>query len=300
VDSEDPAIPGGLLWHYTDFNAFEKIISTDVMRASSLFYLNDAKEYAHGMEMLEHAGDMEGFPDVGLPNGASIGPAMVNHARGYLRHNLQQDIYVTCFSEEPDDLSQWRGYASTPPSFALGFDRERLKERALTQGLEMHQVEYDSKGLLNFFYDKMLHAVNSAVSKADKSDPHRTGTIMLTAREGEWSGFALMEMSKIIARNKSESFKAEREVRLVQRLYGPNPPNHKPYEQHFRKSGSQIVPYIEWKLRGADSNESSLTALIVGPGPHKAEVAKVAKRMLDAKSHSSVDVFESRVPFRNW
>ncbi len=51
------------------------------------------------------------------------------------------EMYVACFTEASDLLSQWRGYAS-PSGYALGFSLDGLKEMAAKQHLEIGPVAY--------------------------------------------------------------------------------------------------------------------------------------------------------------
>lgn len=59
--------------------------------------------------------------------------------------------FVTCFSEEPDILSQWRGYANDGKGCCLGFSKSVLKKYCDNSNgvLRLEKVQYISHDKLN-------------------------------------------------------------------------------------------------------------------------------------------------------
>ena len=55
--------------------------------------------------------------------------------------------YVVCFSEDPDSLGQWRGYANNACGCSIGFSKELLEQYCLNTGriIELQKVEYKTQ-----------------------------------------------------------------------------------------------------------------------------------------------------------
>src|SRR5712691_7887648 len=52
-------------------------------------------------------------------------------------------ICITCFCENGDLLSQWRGYSAHGYGYSLGFDTTILRERAASSGFILGRCIYD-------------------------------------------------------------------------------------------------------------------------------------------------------------
>src|SRR5262249_33733096 len=115
------------------------------------------------------------------------------------------DVFVACFSEEGDSLSQWRGYCGRESGFSLGFPSERLQAAT---GRPLVACVYDWEQqliLLNELLDEIL----------DKA--HSLSLVESTKRESliEYikDDFAL-EFVILASYLKHPSFSEEREWRL--------------------------------------------------------------------------------------
>jgi hypothetical protein len=108
---------GHVLWHYTSWDGLQGIADKNEIWASNIQNLNDAREYKHGVEIIER------FID------ASIIAKDDLERRFNQRANL---FYAVSLSGQFDALSQWRGYSGSTGGFALGFRRDALN--ALSSG----------------------------------------------------------------------------------------------------------------------------------------------------------------------
>ena len=129
-----------LIWHYTS-SGFEDILRTKTIWLSDARYLNDGAELAW----------VDGAVKAGALAAAS------NPARGPMAAEAMQrkreavewifssqnrlDVYVGCFSQFGDSLSQWRDYAGRYGA-AFGFDRMALEQLADDFGVKVRPCFY--------------------------------------------------------------------------------------------------------------------------------------------------------------
>jgi hypothetical protein len=61
------------------------------------------------------------------------------------------NIFVCSLTEVADLLSQWRGYCSVGTGYSIGFDSEKLLERARKQNFLLGACEYSDSGQRQMF-----------------------------------------------------------------------------------------------------------------------------------------------------
>ena len=105
------------LYHYTNANSFLGIIQKTEMWASHIRFMNDLKEEVYALELLERR-----LPD--LLKTTLLNPnKMIKLIQKYFdEENSKLGIFVLSFSENSDDLNQWRGYANGTPSYCIKFN----------------------------------------------------------------------------------------------------------------------------------------------------------------------------------
>src|ERR1043165_426819 len=92
------------VYHYTCGAGLHGILSSNTLRGSNFAFMNDRSAFSYGIEMVRTK----------LLNTAQQIPD-ANVKRAFLlAHKLLEqppcDVYLTCFCEASDLLSQWRGY----------------------------------------------------------------------------------------------------------------------------------------------------------------------------------------------
>lgn len=111
--------PPSQIYHYTNSKGLIGIITSGKIRASHAQFMNDRTEFIHGKEImcrcLEKAENEESDRDVAdLFKWAKI--RLIDQRIEPL------DIYLACFTEDPDSLSQWITYSDDAHGYVLGFD----------------------------------------------------------------------------------------------------------------------------------------------------------------------------------
>lgn len=282
-----------LLWHYTSFKGLNGIVAEGELVASSLAYLNDTREFQYTISALLPLLDSQGVPLSDLVTGLFFRnvPSMVKAVFGHIRG---QGTYVTCFSQEPDDLSQWRSYTPQPPGFAIGFEPHELGLLANTNAFGMESCRYPKNDELLAEIRATLADATAGMEEERKRLPVPSQPEALERFTEKWTTKIVAAMVLLAQRNKHPKFAAEKEVRLIGGAF-------KPEQQRaiqYRLSGSLIVPYIKIPAR-LPEGPSPIKTILVGPCPHQEAVIAVTRQMC-IQHHVNAEVSSSAVPFRNW
>ncbi len=95
------------LYHYTTAEGLKGIIENQEIWASDIFSLNDASEVYHGVALLKkHLATQQETSEGRLNTSLEA----FREALGEIGPHTATPTYVCSFSEEPNDLSQWRAY----------------------------------------------------------------------------------------------------------------------------------------------------------------------------------------------
>ena len=130
-----------ILYHYCGLDAFLSIIKNSTLWLSDIRKSNDYLECVYCRDKINEK--IRGFLE-------DDKEALEAWGFGYnINSDLSMDMisYVACFSENKDQLSQWRGYADNGAGIAVGFSRESfadLKEAAPSH-ISFRKVIYDEK-----------------------------------------------------------------------------------------------------------------------------------------------------------
>jgi hypothetical protein len=289
-----------IVYHYTTSAGLQGIVESQSLWATDAEFLNDAQELQYGRTELCEALSRQAesiFSSGLLPDPASdyrgpgLGGAdysratMIRNAVEYLTVSAGAEkkaeavpTYVTCFCEEGDLLSQWRGYGSGG-GFALGLRRDALgrmpspDQSHLQPGStpQLVRVEY-GPAAVSRMVDRMLRDLAPVAA----GHPGAAG----------WSAGAWRAVPAL-ASVKHEAFSEEREWRLiaVQNLST---------ETKFRITTYGLVPHVELPLDLA----TAVQDVVVGPGSHADLRALSARRLLMRAGLRQVPVQISAAPFR--
>lgn len=273
--------------HYTSQPGLIGIISTEVIWATNIKFLNDEHEYQDALNLVEE-----------IIKKSKITPDHRDHAvyKTYIeRINRKlktldayttESIFTFSLSQETDLLSQWRGYCSQNNGYCIVFDIDKLYEKIKSVCESVHLVscvyerkdkERKLKDLLNQYWSKYLSV----------SDDKKRKTIM--------DNFA-DEVMLLASHFKHPSFSEEREKRIV--VFSEHVPDsgHK-----FREGKFSIIPYIE-----LPAPRDYIKIIIIGPTSNK-NLAKRALEMFLEKAFGfppslfgDLDVEFSITPYRPW
>ena len=260
------------IYHYTSQEGLLGIIHEGILRVSSIRHLNDAAELIHATEIMRTR--LETFSD----DHPLSWDEFIEHLPTYLELVKESDCYVGSFSQERDQLSQWRAYTGGGVGYSIGFNFGMLKDFADEQGFELVRCVYSQEEHSEF--------INVVVSKIQNILREHSVDAALAQ--------CAHEVLRIAPRVKHPSFAEEKEWRLTKEV-SPWPEE----KVKFRPGKSMLVPYGEFICRDEHDN-TPITEIVVGPTPHMELSKRSVERLLMSHDMAHVPVLDSLVPFRNW
>ncbi|MEQ8461526.1 MAG: DUF2971 domain-containing protein [Sandaracinaceae bacterium] len=109
--------PAPTLYQYTDGSALSAILEHRRMWATHSSFLNDYGEGEYiWKRLLTVAEESNGHDAITAELTKSILSGIATNDEV-----LGKELFVACFSEDPDALSQWRAYANNGDGYSIGF-----------------------------------------------------------------------------------------------------------------------------------------------------------------------------------
>lgn len=291
--------PGQLLWHYTrDFNGLSGILGGEIW-ATSLPCLNDTEEFQYGARVA-----LDALREV-FDDNEHMRELWKHLSRVLLINFRAYDVFSISFSTEKDDLSQWRAYSGTGPSFSIGFHPQSLELHANGYLFQLHEVKYDKK----LIAEDVKSELQEEVARLNDEVRMRGASIPPVDFARRVGGASLVgQLLQMAPRYKHPKFSAEKEWRLIR--FMPVISRSPRLPRHYRLSGSLIAPYVALPLHTpkqerdvADTGEtatSPIVAVMSGPSPHPQDLKYAIGDMTARMGLALIDITSSEVPFRNW
>jgi hypothetical protein len=289
------------LYHYTSLAGFLGITTSKSVWATDCSFLNDASEFQHGLGLaIGQVGNPIMDPDAYYQ--------AFQHVVGSKLMGLEaNDIFVSSFSEQPDLLSQWRGYCPSGAGLCLGVDAPALAAFCIKNGYQLHKCLYDPveqnrkvHGLVDecrtrFHSNTMAYEEYARLpfpAQALYSIDHNS---RMTEGEGkpaadEAADWLCDQLANLVPLFKNPSFQEEHEWRVVAAL--------PPQPIQFRLHSSYLAPYIELPIFAA--GRAALREVIVGPNPNQSRCARSIKMALSRFGFHDTEVKTSKLPFNSW
>ena len=145
-----------IVYHYTDTQAFKGVVEKKELWATEFRYLNDSLELVYTwkafVERLEQLAEQPGEHRQAYT--AALEALRLQNAIDLM--GFDDAMFVACFSELEDALSQWSRYGANGRGVALGFDSERIRS------LDVPQYRHSPDG--------QVIPLTAIVTGADSSD----------------------------------------------------------------------------------------------------------------------------------
>ncbi len=197
-------------------------------------------------------------------------------------------VFIASFSENADDLSQWRAYCPNG-GYSIAFAIARaLQPAALGVGALLVPCLYEESLRLKCL-DRLLSSWSAHFTGAALNHPHKDYGELIT----EVAAHIMTDLANLAVFFKHEAFAAEHEVRLVLVEHEPSAPRI--LIQH-RVVGAELIPYVAIPLESEDS-PMILEHVIVAPG-NNADAAAASAKSLPAGLQREVGVELSKIPCR--
>lgn len=269
------------VFHYTDRDGFVGILDSKTIRATDVLYLNDTEEMAWGRGT---------FIDAATTRAPALLKERVDQIVAALLPSRVLSFCVVCFSEDGDELSQWRGYAKGG-GYAIEFPHVAL--RALQAAIPMTQiakVEYNANAQAeraNFIADQLYARIATV--------PGGVWSPNVVEREASHLG-AIVATEAV--EMKSKKFAAEQEWRLIAHVHLEKA------TLRSRPGRFMLRPFAAFSFEGNLAVLDSIRVK-VGPGPHQELDERAAGMLLNSirSDPSTLDGLKrasrSSIPYRD-
>ena len=301
--------PTGLIYHYTTADGLKGIIEKNELWASSAFFLNDSAEITYGYGVLKDVLDVWLAKD--RPQ-ESITIRLVQDLRKAfgeepLNKGVIRPIYLACFCEDDNLLSQWRTYGQSG-GYSLGF---KVPPDVFTpKGFEPEPRTYTSKWA-RVEYDRSEQAkkctaiLEPLLAIFDNPDTERAIAAVtdhpLCGYSEVFRAIADILLDEIVS-FKDEAFDVEKEWRVVVRpreliKQGTDDGGAMPLAIHFHVSRGMLVPHI--RLIPLDpAKKLPIACIRSGPTLDKITAGMAVRLILEKNSFPGVRVQGSDMPVR--
>jgi hypothetical protein len=303
----------GLLYHYTNADGLKGILENDELWATSAYYLNDSAEVLYGYHVLHLA--LETWLRQANPDATSISRGLAESLQRYFGHdaverNVITPIYLTCFCEEDNLLSQWRAYGSSG-GYNVGFT---VPAEGIVYGLipeprvytaRCVKVEYEHGKQIQTILD-ILNFVLPILDEQPVTDAVRSIDALSPLGFGKLSGIIQELLVEESIGFKDAAFAVEKEWRFVVRSrellkQGVDDGDHTKLPIRFRTARGQLIPYIRLLPSKAampligDGSKLPIASVRCGPTGDRVSAWMAVRYLLDGQGYRSVRANRSEI-----
>ena len=277
-----------VLWHYTDGNGLLGIIQSGTLYATQVSCLNDSTEIRYAASLFKSA-------LMSLLSKYSNNNAAESFVNKYLRlmeeeperpAHAPSPFFVSCFSEQEDDLPQWRSYCGGENGYAIGF-----VARTLFGVGPLVRVNYDGP-----LHQKLATEIADATVKffLEGLEKKRAETADKWAEEflTFWDPF----LTRLAPMVKDPGFGSEKEYRIIHEFTVPELKN-----MCFVQKKTMMSRHIalSFPLGGeAWVPRLPIAKILVGPCRHR-EITRISvDTLLRKMGYGGGKVYSSKRPFQ--
>jgi len=271
---------GSLLFHYTDLNGLKGIVAEHDLWLTHALYCNDEAEVKLGINVARdqiHA-------LLNQSQGIAPKKEYLEALNELLKEPPQEGVYICCFCEKGDELTQWRAYGANGNGVSVQIDPNAF-------------VEYT--GQQSFGFLAIWNVVYS---------PDRQQQIMRTALEQTYDRFSSLPPDQIVRKAKDvidffvptfkhHGFSREDEWRMI---FVPSPT----VKPRYRAARDMLIPYFSLKdlvfSLGTISKETwslPIRQVCIGPNRNR-ELSRACAQSLLSDNGYAYPVIASETPYR--
>lgn len=273
-------LSGGLkLCHYTTLDGALGIIEGGDLWLSHLRFSNDNEEQRYGQRLVN--AEVESLRRNPV---AGVSASLLAAVQARLAAAQEQPIYICCFCEVDNLLSQWRGYAENGGGVSIEFDPEGMRAVSgpdVATGLSrLWRVFYDPAQQRKIVNQCILYPYWNAASDEERVT-HIVEAIQF-----------------FIPTFKNQDFRGEQERRLVF-----TPGDGAAALPRYRVRSGMVVPFVRLRdvapALGARVPPLPIRAITVGPGRFRDLNRESLQMAVDQRGYAGVEVKVSTTPYRS-
>ncbi len=269
------------LCHYTTLEGAIGIVTGNDLRLTHSRYSNDNEEMSYGQRLVDEVlEELKGAASADAAKLEWLGKVQTQ----VLAAREEEEVYICCFCESGNLLSQWRGYADNGGGVSIQFD---------SAGFEQVCGFGNPHGLMRLWKVFYSRTQQCQIIRACIEYPY-------WPVQGDAAiPFIVDALQFFVPTFKDSGFSEEKERRLI---FTPGEATTlKPW---FRQRRGMLTPYFS--LRELSNSAVApggiampIRQVQVGPGPHKALNVDSLRMMLDAHGHTDAEVIASPIPYRS-
>jgi hypothetical protein len=275
------------LFHYTNADGLLGILRSRVFWGTDITHLNDSSELEYGIELVRRQLDEAARRRAQGKVAALLDAVRENfHSFGWLT------AFVSCFCQEGDLLSQWRGYGGSGGGYTIGIRSCSKQDTAIPEPkISLRQVIYNPT--------EQLQLINGSIAKLEEFADYVYADNSLDWNEvaNKLTSFFRQEVGDYLWCFKNDAFSEEQEWRF---MYLTGPADPAPRSMHFRPTSGGLIPYVELDLFNLRTGDTFLDIceIVCGPALDPDRSVSTVKTLLRSLKYEGVDVRPSRVPLR--
>jgi hypothetical protein len=270
-----------VVWHYTNGDGFLGILQSSTIYATQVAALNDSKETEYATDLFKQAIKqviIEKHDDVDAVAFLTEVLEFVKDERENPTRGISK-FFVTCFSGEADDVSQWAKYAKGN-GYAIGFYTRGLTREPTSC---LYRVVYDREK-----QERAAKAIAEATLRfyIEGLDEERMKNPGVWASEffeawDEW-------VYKLAPLAKDSKWKTENEYRIVHELKVAEFPQVRFSQKKTMLARHLALDFPSWVIRRASL--LPIAKIMIGPGNHPAFTKVSTKLLLDQMGYPNIPV----------
>lgn len=246
------------VYHYCSIETFMAIIQYKTLRLSDLNKTNDYMEKRWANQFIESVlkdNLKEEGIKIDLEENYWYEDGVNNHLQYYKKNvkrvlNDKSPVLITCFSQDKDKLSQWRGYGDDGRGVAIGFNYKKIKQLQKNSKLiNVDNIIYSEKKQKKEL-GEVINSVIMYVKNMHENDSFRVSDDFNEYFTNEFDVFCEVfqtSLDQISCFIKNPAFSEEREVRVVYKPGLPDPEVHgrlEPYDiKEYFEENKQVGKY---------------------------------------------------------
>jgi hypothetical protein len=253
-----------ILYHYTDINGLKGIVTDRVFWSSHSRSFNDPEELQYGKDLVIQRLQYQ-LGNATDKNIIELLDDLTNFTESY--DTIMYQNYITCFCENGNLLSQWRGYADSGGGYNIGVSinsdtafYHSTDDLSISSSITLRKVIYDQEEQF-VLVDKYLDMIVDAASKSIATNAKAGIPLSKT-----WATEAALQSVNILLdlliSFKNSAFQEEDEWRLIKVKQASS----NPQTLHFRDGTSNLIPYLKTFMSNSHiDNTFPIKEITIGP-----------------------------------
>lgn len=304
----------GVLYHYTTADGLKGIIENSELWASSAYFLNDPNEITYGCDLLKTVLDNWFTKAQAHGERNSFRSALVTElctvfGEDLLEKKIIGPIYLGCFCEDDNLLSQWRAYGPCG-GYSIGFRVPTVETVSLGPGFRPEPNTYTAKwARVEYEKSEQVKNCTAILDQMLAVLDSETANAIQTIDDHPFCGYAAFAKAikeillEEILRFKNEAFRVEKEWRIIVRRrefhkQSVDDGGKTPIPVYFRSSRGMLAPYVKLIPTNPPYNTLPIQSIRTGPTLSKETASIAISLMLDKKGYPPLKVDGSDIAVR--